>query len=416
MLGKRLVAMVLLACIGVGASACTYVGAPSAMERSRIERGEAVVVMYRYTKGADRKPSGYGLAFHDPADRFELRGSRPLPRALSNDLSKRGWFYQVLKPGRHVSLVEHKSVFDTAPQLDAPRIEFGVPEGASVVYVGSMHLDTESGEFVLSDEWTQAAAIIEAEQAEGGKLSRVQGPMKSAPMRRYDLPLPARDRIGPGSTVSAYLGDAPVPTGGALRGMVGGASLGVEIMHQSAASARGDPLVTTFVAAPGIVVGAFVAGVGSVVGTITGSDGAERERIRRLEQAFVEAQVGLRLAERVARSLDGRVATGQAADVEAWITRMNFPRVEQDRCIEIAFRVRARDAQGAVCFDRVYVSRHPGARRSRLAGLHELSLEREPALRPRTEWWSEEGPDLIVQEVEAAIGALGERVRIDLGP
>ncbi|MEQ8317581.1 MAG: hypothetical protein RIE77_03315 [Phycisphaerales bacterium] len=416
MIGARVSLAIALACIAAFASACTYIGQPTARERSRIERGEAAFVLYRYTKGHDHEPSRFGLAFDGPADSFTSRGSRPIPRALSKQLAKQGWFYQVLKPGRHVSLVEHKSVFDAATQLDAPRIEFAVPEGVGVVYVGSVHRGTRSDELSLSDEWAEAAAIIEAERAQGRALARVQGPIVHSSMRRYDRPTPMQDRPGPGATVSAFLGDAPAPVGGAVRGMAAGASPGVQLMGASLEAGQGDPLLTTFVAAPGLVVGAFVAGVGSVIGAIVGSDDAERERIRKLEAAFGEAQVGLMLAERVAESLQGRVVTDGAADVEAWITRMDFPRIKQDRCIEIAFRVRARDDLDAVCFDRLYVSRHPDATRSRFAAMHELPLDREPTLRPRTEWWSEDGPDLIVEEVEAAIEALGERVRIDLGP
>ncbi len=415
MIAKCVVVSTLLICIAAGAGACTYVGAPSASERSRVARGEAAVVMYRYTKGADRKPSGFGLPFVDPADRFDSRGSRPLPRALSNELSDQGWFYQVLKPGRHVSLVEHKGLFDTEPQLDAPRVDFGVPKGVAIVYVGSIHVDTRTGGVVLTHEDEQARAIIEAEREAGGRLARVPGSVSTSPMRRYDRPVPSHDRLEPGVTVFAFVDDAPVPSGGALGGMVAGASPGASIMLGSMEAAQ-DPLSTVFIAAPGVVIGTFVAGVGSVFGSIIGSDDAERERIRKLEAAFAEAQVGLLLADRVAQGLQGRVVTDGNADVAAWITRMDFPRIKQERCIEIAFRVRARDARGAVCFDRIYVSRHPDAKHSRLAALHELPLEREPVLRPRTEWRGEDGPDLIVAEVEAAIAALGERLRTDLGP
>ncbi len=420
MLGTRCISLVLLACLLATASACTYRGAPSWREQSRIARGEAAVVLYRYTKGDERVPSRFGLAFWSPADRFKVHGSRPFPRSFHRALSAQGWYYQVLEPGRHVSLVEHKSFFDNDPQLDAPRIEFGVPEGASIVYVGSIHVDTQTGEPTLTDESTHARAIIEAERAEGGKLARVPGTVAFSPTRRYDRPLPSHERIDPGASVFAFVDDAPVPRGGALRGMVGGMmvgdSPGLQIMGASMEAGGGHPLGTIFITMPGVVVGAFVTGVGSVIGAITGSDGAERERIRELEEAVAQAQIGLRLAERVAQGVSGHVVTEGAADVSAWITRMDFPRVGQQRCIEIAFRVRAQDELGVVFFDRIYVSRHPDARRSSLAALHELPLEREPVLRPRTEWRGEAGPDLLIDELAAVIAALGERVRLDLGP
>lgn len=151
--GQLMVAAFILAWAMIG---CETVGGLTDAESAQVQAGDRAVVLLRIQCSIDGKPCEPFTEeeFGDtPIFAFGLGGFETIlepwpvtPRFLSEDSKRRGWFYFVLEPGiYHLAVIgPDTSASYMRPQIDysplarALRWHMDVPEGAAVVYAGTL--------------------------------------------------------------------------------------------------------------------------------------------------------------------------------------------------------------------------------------------------------------------------------------